>query len=85
MRRVPDDEFGALLKRYRTRANLTQEELAAHAGLSVRSISDMERGAPHIPRRETLRLQAAALSLTPDEANGLTRATTRSISQQPTR
>lgn len=36
--------FGAVLRRYRSVAGLTQEELARRSGLSLRAISDMERG-----------------------------------------
>ena len=42
--------FSELLKHYRVRARLTQEELAAEAGMSVRTISDLERGLKHTPR-----------------------------------
>ncbi len=55
--------FGDLLKRYRGAAGLTQEELAARAGLSPKGISDLERGARQTPRRETLQLLAEALKL----------------------
>jgi transcriptional regulator with XRE-family HTH domain len=34
--------FGALLRRYRMRADLTQGALAAQAGLSLRGVSDLE-------------------------------------------
>lgn len=37
--------FGELLRRYREVADLTQEALAERAHLSVRGISDLERGA----------------------------------------
>ncbi|HEU0026832.1 MAG TPA: helix-turn-helix domain-containing protein [Ktedonobacterales bacterium] len=57
--------FGALLRRYREAAGLTQEALAQRAGLSVRGISDLERGARQSPRRETLDLLASALALPP--------------------
>jgi predicted ATPase/DNA-binding XRE family transcriptional regulator len=57
--------FGPLLRRYRTAAGLTQEALAARAGLSVRAISDLERGRKQTPRRETVRLLAEALALPP--------------------
>ncbi|MGH2514590.1 MAG: ATP-binding protein, partial [Ktedonobacterales bacterium] len=57
--------FAELLNRYRVAAKLTQEELAERAGVSVRSISNMERQAPHTPREETVRLLAAALNLSP--------------------
>jgi membrane protein implicated in regulation of membrane protease activity/DNA-binding XRE family transcriptional regulator len=56
---------GALLKRYRVAAGLTQEELAERAGLSVRAISDLERGLHRSPQRETVQLLAAALDLAP--------------------
>jgi transcriptional regulator with XRE-family HTH domain len=48
--------FGDLLRRHRQDAGLTQEELAARTGLSVRGLSDLERGVRTIPRRDTLRL-----------------------------
>ena len=55
--------FGDLLRRSRLAAGLTQEELAAQAGLSVRGLSDLERGARLAPRRETVQLLSAALHL----------------------
>lgn len=55
--------FGDVLKRYRIAAGLTQEELAAAAGLSVRGISDLERGRRSHPYYETVRLLADALGL----------------------
>lgn len=56
--------FGGLLRQLRTAASLTQEQLAAAAGLSPRSISDLERGVNLTARRETVRLLADALNLT---------------------
>ncbi len=47
--------FGILLKRYRMAAGLTQEALAARAGLSARTIADLERGINRLPRHDTLR------------------------------
>jgi tetratricopeptide (TPR) repeat protein/transcriptional regulator with XRE-family HTH domain len=55
--------FGDLLRRYRKLAELTQEELAERAHLSVRGISDLERGARHAPRADTLALLLEALGL----------------------
>ena len=52
-----------LLKRLRTAAQMTQEELAEAARLSPRSISDLERGINLTARRETTRLLADALGL----------------------
>ena len=63
--------FGDLLRRSRLAAGLTQEELAAQAGLSVRGLSDLERGARLAPRRETLQLLAEALQLSAAERTRL--------------
>jgi tetratricopeptide (TPR) repeat protein/transcriptional regulator with XRE-family HTH domain len=59
----PPVTFAALLRRLRTEARLTQEELAEATGLSPRSISDLERGIAATPRRETVRLLADGLRL----------------------
>ncbi|WP_410580691.1 ATP-binding protein [Amycolatopsis sp. lyj-108] len=63
--------FKALLKGYRVRANLTQEDLAEGSGVSVRAISDMERGIAKSPQRRTIEALAAPLSLTDDELTTL--------------
>jgi predicted ATPase/transcriptional regulator with XRE-family HTH domain len=55
--------FGALLKRYRQSARLSQEGLAERAGLSARAISDLERGVNRTPRYATLEALATALAL----------------------
>jgi tetratricopeptide (TPR) repeat protein/DNA-binding XRE family transcriptional regulator len=55
--------FAALLKLSRVDAQLAQEELAARAGLSVRSVRDIERGRVRYPRPETARLLGVALGL----------------------
>ena len=60
---MPPGTFGALLRDQRTAAGLTQEELAAAAGLSVRSVSDLERGVAQSARKDTARLLADALGL----------------------
>src|SRR2546429_153467 len=63
---MPDEPvvgFGGLLRRLRARAGLTQEELAEAAGLSARSVSDLERGFTLTARRDTARLLADALGL----------------------
>jgi transcriptional regulator with XRE-family HTH domain len=56
--------FGGLLRQLRADAGLTQEELAEAAGLSPRSISDLERGINLTARKDTARLLADALGLT---------------------
>ena len=68
--------FGALLRRYRLLAGLTQEQLAERAGLSARAITALERGVNRTPQRDTFRLLADALELGPDERAAL-EATTR--------
>src|SRR2546429_7505503 len=55
--------FRTLLKHYRQSAGLSQEALAARAGLSARAISDLERGINRTPRYDTLELLSSALSL----------------------
>jgi predicted ATPase/transcriptional regulator with XRE-family HTH domain len=52
-----------LLKRLRLAAGLTQEELAEAAGISTRSVSDMERGVRPTTRKDTAQLLADALRL----------------------
>jgi predicted ATPase/transcriptional regulator with XRE-family HTH domain len=63
--RTEPTAFGCLLKRHRLAANLTQEALAERADLSVRAISDLERGINRTPQANTLRLLAEALHLSP--------------------
>jgi predicted ATPase/transcriptional regulator with XRE-family HTH domain len=56
-------DFGDLLRRHRQTAGLTQEELAARTGLSVRGLSDLERGARVTPRKDTVQFLVDALGL----------------------
>src|SRR5580658_3063725 len=60
----PPATFAGLLRKLRVEAGLTQEELAEAAGLSPRSISDLERGINLTARKHTARLLADALNLT---------------------
>jgi tetratricopeptide (TPR) repeat protein/transcriptional regulator with XRE-family HTH domain len=55
--------FAGLLRRLRTGLQLTQEELARDAKLSVRAVSDLERAVATSPHRDTVRLLADALHL----------------------
>jgi predicted ATPase/transcriptional regulator with XRE-family HTH domain len=55
--------FGGLLRQLRVAAGLTQEELAEAAGISQRSVSDLERGINRTARKDTALLLAGALSL----------------------
>jgi predicted ATPase/DNA-binding XRE family transcriptional regulator len=55
--------FGALLRRHRLAAGLTQEALAERAGVSARGVQDLERGVHAAPRADTVRMLADALGL----------------------
>jgi transcriptional regulator with XRE-family HTH domain len=55
--------FAGLLRQLRLRAKLTQEELAAAARLSPRSVSDLERGINRTAHKDTAVLLAGALGL----------------------
>jgi transcriptional regulator with XRE-family HTH domain len=63
----PAIEYAGLLRQLRAEAGLTQEELAAAARVSPRTVSDLERGINHAPRRATAELLADALHLTGDK------------------
>jgi transcriptional regulator with XRE-family HTH domain len=63
--------FGDLLRRHRDVAGLTQEELAQKAGLSVPTISNLERGRSQTPYRATVRSLAGALELSEEDRAGL--------------
>ncbi|WHT15896.1 BTAD domain-containing putative transcriptional regulator [Crossiella sp. CA-258035] len=51
------------LRTARLRSGLTQEELAARAGLSVRTVRGVEQGEVKVPRGDTLRRLAAVVGL----------------------
>src|SRR5713226_9347429 len=55
--------FGQLLRRYRTAAGVSQDELAEQAGLSAHGISDLERGARQTPYPDTVQRLADSLHL----------------------
>ncbi|HSH81800.1 MAG TPA: tetratricopeptide repeat protein [Herpetosiphonaceae bacterium] len=67
MSRVAAVSFAELLRRYRARARLSQEQLAEQAGLSLRAVSDLERGINRMPRNATVRLLAETLKLSEAE------------------
>src|SRR6266581_6564005 len=55
--------FGVLLRRYRMATGLTQEALAERAGLSLRGVSDLERGLRRVPYPNTVERLSEALRL----------------------
>jgi WD40 repeat protein/transcriptional regulator with XRE-family HTH domain len=60
----PELSFAGLLRQLRAGAKLTQEELAAAAGVSPRSVSNLERGINRTAHKDTAVLLAGALGLT---------------------
>jgi tetratricopeptide (TPR) repeat protein/transcriptional regulator with XRE-family HTH domain len=57
------DGFGDLVRRHRAAAELTQLELAERTGMSVRAISDIERGRTSRPHPNSVLLLARALGV----------------------
>ncbi|GAA1235294.1 hypothetical protein GCM10009665_26820 [Kitasatospora nipponensis] len=60
-----------ILRLARERTGLTQEELSASSGVSVRTISHLECGAVARPRAATVRRLAVALHLDQDTSEKL--------------
>jgi transcriptional regulator with XRE-family HTH domain len=61
---LPALSFAGLLRQLRAETKLTQEELAAAAGVSPRSVSNLERGINRTAHKDTAVLLAGALGLT---------------------
>src|SRR6266852_9924438 len=76
--------FADLLRQHRLAAGLTQEALAERAGLSLRGVSDLERGARRAPHRDTVRRLTAALGLDAAEQGAAMAATARIATRDPT-
>ncbi|MFJ7416499.1 tetratricopeptide repeat protein [Streptomyces sp. NPDC098077] len=66
--------FGLLLRELRLHAGLSQEQLAHRAGVSVRAVTDMERGHTRGPQRRTIQSLAGALELEAAQARQLEEA-----------
>lgn len=66
--------FAHLLRHYRRRNGLTQEELAERAGLSSSAVSQLERGLTQTPHKDTIQLLITALALSADDAAVLAQA-----------
>ncbi|MBV9280805.1 MAG: helix-turn-helix domain-containing protein, partial [Chloroflexi bacterium] len=80
---ISPSSFGDLLRRHRLAAGLTQEDLAEHAGLSVRAISDLERATRHVPRKATVQLLLEALPVSERERGELEAAARRMSGAAP--
>jgi predicted ATPase/transcriptional regulator with XRE-family HTH domain len=59
--------FDSRLRRLRLAAGLTQADLAAQAGVGIRTVRDLERGRSMRPQRTTVELLAKALGLVDPE------------------
>src|SRR5258708_35532206 len=66
--------FGALLRRFRLAAGLSQEELAERARVTAHGISALERGIRRVPYRDTVETLGKALDLSPSERQALEQA-----------
>ncbi|MDH2427974.1 helix-turn-helix transcriptional regulator [Sphaerisporangium sp. TRM90804] len=60
---VNKNTFCDLLRYFRTRAGITQQQLADLSTISTRAIRDLERGRAERPRGDTIRLLADALRI----------------------
>jgi predicted ATPase/transcriptional regulator with XRE-family HTH domain len=72
-----------LIRQFRIGAGLSQESLAARAGVSTRAVSDLERGLRSVPRIETIRAIADALVLDERDRAALLAAARPDILQSP--
>ncbi|MGC4896276.1 BTAD domain-containing putative transcriptional regulator [Micromonospora sp. DT31] len=63
--------FGSLLKSYRERDGLTQQDLAGRSGVSLAAIRDLEQGRSRRPRRASVRNLALALGLSGQDESRL--------------
>src|ERR671939_1263781 len=71
--------FGELLRRYRSAAGLSQEELAERAGITAKAVGALERGERRQPWPDTVRRLATGLGLSEDARAAFLAA----VSRQP--
>jgi transcriptional regulator with XRE-family HTH domain/tetratricopeptide (TPR) repeat protein len=75
--------FAEMLSRLRVAEGLTQEELAERAGMSVRGVSDLERGLRRRPQPTTLHGLCEALGLGAEERNAFEAAARGRSGEEP--
>jgi len=77
--------FGALLRRHRLAASLSQEALAERAGLSANAVAALERGRRSAPRPDTVALLAPTRSRCSPRRSRSTPTTAPPLSRRPWR
>jgi tetratricopeptide (TPR) repeat protein/transcriptional regulator with XRE-family HTH domain len=75
------ETFGQRLRAYRLAARLSQQELAEKSGLSIRAVSDLERGHTRQPFPNSVSRLAAALQLKPAEREEFAAIAARRLGQ----
>lgn len=75
--RETTEPFGAVLRRLRERAGLSQQELAERAGLTPHAVSALERGTRTRPYPHTVRSLAEALDVSDGDRDSLIAAVPR--------
>jgi DNA-binding SARP family transcriptional activator/DNA-binding XRE family transcriptional regulator len=78
----PGSRFGALVRAYRRKAGLTQQELAMKAGLSVGALRDIEQSRRQRPRLNSVIALANALGLDSERAASMVDAGRDAMSSQ---
>ncbi|HET7245729.1 MAG TPA: tetratricopeptide repeat protein [Streptosporangiaceae bacterium] len=76
------EAFGSHLRAFRRAAGLSQQELAERAGLSVRTIGNLERGTSKWPYRDSLHRLADALGLRDEARAGFIAAAGRRLAPE---
>lgn len=77
------ESFGAMLRRLRTSAGLTQERLAERSGISTNGVAALEAGRRKTPRLNTVGLLCDALSVTDEQRTLLIAAATQTETTSP--
>src|SRR5690242_8737617 len=80
---VTSEVIGPWLRRQREASGRTQEELAARSGMSVRALSDLERGRAHRPRPRRLGLALKPLGRPESAAEDLVAAVRSARAPKP--
>src|SRR5688572_12021422 len=83
MNGITTSPLARLVRQFRLHAELSQEELAERSGLSVRQISDLERGLRKQPHVHTIRMLADGLDLAGTHRSALFEAARPEVQATP--